>query len=135
MTTSLYNDEKQLGKYESLSTKTIEWANEKGILQKATPLAQAKKTLEEVHELIEALEAQEKGVESFVNSKGKTVNTKDEIKDALGDIEVTIQIGAKLQNLELIDCFESAYNVIKNRKGKIINGVFVKEADLNNSTK
>ena len=38
--------------YQELETKVLEWAGEKGILEKATPLAQAKKTLEEVNELI-----------------------------------------------------------------------------------
>ena len=33
-------------------------------------------------------------------------------------------------NLDLTDCVEQAYNEIKNRKGKMVNGVFVKESDL-----
>lgn len=32
--------------------------------------------------------------------------------------------------LDFVECVESAYNEIKDRKGKIINGQFVKEADL-----
>ena len=125
-TTSLYPT-KSGHKYDYLSEKTLEWAEEKGILAKATPLTQAKKTLEEVNELIEALEAQEKGLEQFVNSKGTLVNTKAEIKDAYGDIEVTIQIGAKMSKLKLLECFDSAYNVIKNRQGKMVDGQFVKD--------
>jgi hypothetical protein len=31
-------------------------------------------------------------------------------------------------NLKLLDCMEAAYNVIKDRKGKMVNGTFVKEA-------
>lgn len=31
---------------------------------------------------------------------------------------------------EFLDCLESAYNEIANRKGKMINGTFVKEQDL-----
>lgn len=31
----------------------------------------------------------------------------------------------------LKDCLQSSYDVIKDRKGKMINGVFVKESDLN----
>ncbi|MGV4405251.1 hypothetical protein ACQ1R0_03825 [Ornithobacterium rhinotracheale] len=34
---------------------------------------------------------------------------------------------ATAKNLTLVDCLESAYNVIKNRTGKMINGQFVKE--------
>lgn len=112
--------------YQQLEKLVLEWAEEKEILTKATPLAQAKKTFEEVQELIEAVEVQEYGFETFENSKGKLVNTKEEIKDAFGDILVTIIIGAKMQGLQLEDCLESAYNVIKNRTGKMINGQFVK---------
>lgn len=112
--------------YQQLEKLVLEWAEEKGILSKATPLAQAKKTFEEVQELIEATEVQEEGLETFENKKGKTCNTNDEIKDALGDILVTIIIGAKMQGLQLEDCLESAYNVINNRTGKMINGQFVK---------
>ena len=112
--------------YQQLEKLVLEWAEEKEILTKATPLAQADKTFEEVKELEFALWAQTHGLGTFVNKKGKTCNTNDEIKDALGDILVTIIIGAKMQGLQLEDCLESAYSVIKNRTGKMINGQFVK---------
>ena len=115
--------------YQELETKVLEWAGDKGILEKATPLAQAKKTLEEVEELLEAVGAQEKEHYFFTNTKGKEVVTADEIKDALGDILVTIIIGAKLQGLKLEDCLESAYNVISKRTGKMVDGVFVKDGN------
>ena len=114
-------------KYGELETKVLDWADDRGILDKATPLAQARKTEEEVHELIEACVAQQNGNETFTNSKGKLVNTKEELKDALGDILVTIIIGAELQGLNLEDCLESAYNVISKRSGKMIDGQFVKD--------
>lgn len=113
-------------KYEDLEALVLLWAKEKGILDNATPLAQADKTLEEVNELIEACEAQSKGLDSFINSKGNLVHTKDELSDALGDILVTLIIGAELQGLKLEDCLESAYNVISKRQGKMIDGKFVK---------
>ena len=115
--------------YQELEAKVLEWAGEKGILEKATPLAQANKTLEEVQELLEAVDAQEKEHYFFTNTKGKEVITADEIKDALGDILVTIIIGAKLQGLQLEDCLESAYNVISKRTGKMVDGVFVKDGN------
>ena len=62
-------------KFEELEEKVINWGAEKGILDKATPLAQCNKTFEEVEELKEALEAQEQGLETFINSKGFLVNT------------------------------------------------------------
>lgn len=114
-------------KYQQLELKVLDWADDKGILDKATPYAQAKKTVEEVEELMEAVEAQLKGKIEFVNSKGKIVNTEEEIKDALGDILVTIIIGAELQGLQLEDCLQSAYDVISKRTGKMVEGQFVKD--------
>ena len=114
-------------KYNELEPLVIEWAREKGILNKATPYAQAKKTFEEVEELIEACEAQSKDKIEFVNSKGKLVNTQEELKDALGDILVTIIIGAEMQGLKLEDCLQSAYNVISKRTGVMKDGQFVKD--------
>lgn len=114
-------------KYNELEPLVIEWAKEKGILEKATPLAQCDKTFEEVEELCEALEYQSINIESFTNSKDKEVNTKEEIKDALGDILVTIIIQAEMQGLKLEDCLQSAYDVISKRTGKMINGQFVKD--------
>ena len=113
--------------YKELEKLVLEWAKEKGILEKATPLAQCNKTIEEVEELKEALINQNASRVTYKNSKGKKVNTKEEIKDALGDILVTIIIGAKLQGLQLEDCLESAYNVISKRTGKMVNGQFVKD--------
>lgn len=115
--------------YNELEKNVLDWADDKGILEKATPLAQANKTLEEVNELIEAVTAQQNNLPNFVNSKGKLVNTEAEIQDAFGDILVTIIIGAELQYLELIKCLESAYNVISKRNGQMIDGMFVKNEE------
>lgn len=118
--------------YQELEKLVIEWAGDKGILEKATPLAQAGKTLEEVNELIFALTLKDKyDVEELESFSGETVfNSNEEIKDALGDILVTIIIGAELQGLKLEECLESAYNVIKNRSGKMVNGQFVKDTPI-----
>ena len=90
------------------------WAQEKGILDKATPMAQALKTLEETTELCTA-----------INS-----NDRAEIIDAMGDIMVTLIIQAKMQGLKLEECLESAYNVISKRTGKMVNGQFVKDIEV-----
>ena len=50
--------------------------------------------------------------------------------DAVGDIMVVL-IGYCMQrNLSLQMCLESAYEEIKDRKGKVVDGIFIKEADL-----
>lgn len=54
----------------------------------------------------------------------------DEV-DAVGDILVVL-IGYCMQrNLDIQECLELAYKEIKDRKGKVVDGIFVKEADLN----
>jgi len=54
------------------------------------------------------------------------VNRAEEI-DAVGDILVVL-IGYCLQRgLDIEECLSVAYNVIKNRTGKVVNGVFVKD--------
>lgn len=113
--------------YIELEERVIVWAKEKGILDKATPLKQAEKTLEEVQELIEAVTSQHNKLTDFINTKGNKVNTEAEIKDAFGDILVTIIIGSKMQNLSLLDCLESALNVIEKRTGKMVDGQFIKD--------
>jgi hypothetical protein len=115
---------------EQLEQLVIKWADEKGILAKATPLTQFSKTEEEVEELGLALQAQEKGWETFINGKDKRVKTKEEIEDGIGDSLVTLIIGAKMQGLTLQQCLQSAYDVISKRKGQIIDGIFVKSEDL-----
>lgn len=50
---------------------------------------------------------------------------------SIKDIVTRLSIIAERYDAELDWCLESAYNEIKDRKGKMINGVFVKESDLN----
>ena len=74
-------------------------------------LGQLQKLHEEVYELAEA---------RIVNDFGAEV-------DAIGDITVVL-IGYCLQRgLTLEQCLESAYDEIKNRTGKVVDGVFVKD--------
>ena len=87
------------------------WAKDKGILDNATPIKQALKTQEEVTELLNAI----------------VDNDRAEIIDAIGDIMVTLIIQAKMQNLDLFECLQSAYNVISKRTGKMVNGQFLKD--------
>lgn len=98
--------------YNQLEDLVIDWAKEKGILEKATPVKQAYKTLEECGELLHAIGSDNKG----------------EIIDSLGDILVTIIIQAEMQGLKLTDCLESAYNVISKRTGVMKDGQFHKDA-------
>lgn len=55
---------------------------------------------------------------------------KEALKDGIGDVIVTLIILAQQNNMTLQECLEFAYDEIKNRKGETVNGVFVKESDL-----
>lgn len=113
--------------FEELNERVITWAEKKEILKKANPLAQIDKTIEEVLELRDAVFAKMNGLETYVNAKGLTVNTDIELKDGLGDSDVTLKIQCKMQDLNPLDCLETALNVIEKRTGKIKKGQFVKD--------
>ncbi|MFC6290650.1 MazG-like family protein [Levilactobacillus angrenensis] len=51
--------------------------------------------------------------------------------DSVGDILVVLTIYCQQRGLSIRDCLELAYEQISGRKGKLVNGVFVKEVDLN----
>lgn len=113
--------------YYSLYERVITWAENKGILENATALAQIDKTREEVEETRDALLAQRNGVGVYINSKGEQKRTFDEIKDGFGDILVTVLIGCELQGLDPMECLEAAVEVIEGRTGKMVDGKFVKD--------
>ena len=93
--------------------KIIEWAKARE-LDKADCKAQMLKMVEELGELAE----------------GIAKDRPDQIKDSIGDVFVVLTILAEQLGLDLTDCVGLAYNEIKDRKGKMVNGVFVKEQDL-----
>lgn len=97
----------------SITDKIREWSVERN-LHTADPHKQALKLGEEFGELFEGL------------AKGNEELT----KDALGDMYVVMTIMAQQLGFSIEECIEIAYEEIKDRKGKMIDGVFVKESDL-----
>lgn len=89
----------------------VEWAIERGITTNASTEMQFIKLQEEIGEL----------------AIGIIKRNKDEIQDAIGDCIVVLTILAKMYDMKIEDCINSAYAEIKNRKGKMNNGTFVKE--------
>jgi NTP pyrophosphatase (non-canonical NTP hydrolase) len=49
------------------------------------------------------------------------------IIDAIGDVQVVLIILAAQYDLDVDDCLNTAYLQIKDRKGKTVNGIFIKE--------
>jgi NTP pyrophosphatase (non-canonical NTP hydrolase) len=98
--------------YANVEMKVIQWGEARQIVQNSTPFAQAMKTNEELKELFEAIEA----------------NDRVAMADAYGDILVTLIMGCATADLDLVECLEGAYNEIKDRKGHLSKeGLFIKE--------
>lgn len=57
-------------------------------------------------------------------------NNMEELKDSIGDVVVTLIILAQQSGLTLKECLECAYEEIKDRTGKNINGIYIKSEDL-----
>lgn len=89
------------------------WAKNKG-LDKADPTKQMLKVVEEVGEVAAAL----------------VRNDQDALRDGIGDVTVTLIILAMQNDMDLYECLNCAYDEIKGRTGKMVNGVFVKSSDL-----
>lgn len=93
-----------------LDKKIVEWGRFKGI---NNPDKQTIKLFEEAGELAHEI------CRSRYDS--------DELKDALGDIQVVMLILADILSLDLEECKQMAYDTISKRKGKNIDGCFVKD--------
>lgn len=129
--------EKKPMNYEELSTLVLQWGEDKGIFAKSTPLRQLDKTQEELDETKEALQKlasltdQQILSEKLLTDDPDTLDLEEdalaEAKDGIGDMLVTIILLAKMVNMDTVDCLQSAYDVIKKRTGKMINGQFVKD--------
>ena len=88
------------------------WARDKNLIEGSTPSKQLEKLNEEVGELYE----------------GIAKDCKAETRDAIGDVCVVLCIVAAQVGLSFDDCLESAWDEIKDRRGKMVDGIFVKEA-------
>lgn len=97
--------------HQNKETEIIHWAEQRGILPNASRMAQACKTLEEVAELIQAIHDDDM----------------DAIRDAIGDIYVTIVIQAAANQMSLVECSDAAWDEIKGRTGRMVGGQFVKD--------
>lgn len=95
--------------------KIQQWIKDRN-LQTADPRIQMCKTIEELGELASAINK----------------NNLEGAKDGIGDTIVTLICISMQLDLNFNECLNYAYNEIKDRKGKMINGVFVKEQDYLN---
>lgn len=90
------------------------WAHDRNLIKGSTSKAQLCKLMEEVGELAVSL--------------NKNLG-KDNLTDAIGDCMVVLTILATQNDTSIRECLLHAWLQIKDRKGKMVDGVFIKEND------
>lgn len=101
--------------FTNLIDRVVDWAEARNIFSPtdgSDAKSQMLKCVAEIGELADAI------------NKGDH----DDIKDGIGDVLVTLILTSEFSDLTLLECLAAAYDEIKDRKGKMVNGVFVKEA-------
>jgi len=101
----------KLSTLDDMVTNVTGWAQEKGLLEKENAPKQMLKVMEEVGETASAI---------LKNDHAKII-------DGIGDSFVTLIVLSKQLGLEPLYCLEVAWNEIKHRKGKMVDGTFIKE--------
>ena len=118
--------------------KILTWANDRNIIKGSAAQQQYPKLLEENIELFATLHPEKSADEikdSVINiiydllerGKIKQAPAGKTIADDVGDNMVVLAIMARQEGLTVTECLEHAYNDIKDRKGQMIDGIFVKE--------
>ncbi len=97
--------------FKELEQKVIFWGAKRGIIRKDNIHKQTLKFFSEAGELADAILEQDR------------VKT----KDGFGDVLVTLIINSYQLDFDLTECLEAAYNEIKDREGKTVDGVFIKD--------
>ena len=97
---------------DELDEKVGQWHEDRNLIDGSTDQAQMLKLMEEFGELSSDI------------ARGK------DIKDSIGDIMVVLRNIAGRHKLGLAECYAVAYNDIKDRRGRMEDGIFVKEADM-----
>lgn len=91
-----------------------QWAHDRNLIEGSDRFRQMVKLVEEQGELAAGIA---KGNEAMVI-------------DSIGDMAVVLTIMAAQSGVDIERCIEFAYQEIKDRKGRMIDGVFVKESDI-----
>ena len=92
----------------TLIDKIMKWHEDRNLIEGSTDKDQVLKLQQELGELSDSVCKQK------------------DMKDDLGDMMVIMLNIMKRNNITMEECLETAYNDIKDRKGKMIDGIFVK---------
>jgi NTP pyrophosphatase (non-canonical NTP hydrolase) len=91
--------------------KILKWADDRNLVQGSNTQAQMLKLMEEVGELAHAVAR----------------NRVFEASDALGDMFVVMTILCAQLGISMDACVEYAYEQIKDRRGRMVDGIFIKD--------
>jgi len=108
-TNSMTHDEQE--RLLTLITRVVDWHHDRNLIEGSTDKDQTLKLLQELGELSDSV------------CKGK------DISDDIGDMLVVMLNIVERNGLNLTKCLERAWSDIKDRKGKMVDGIFVKEGD------
>lgn len=87
------------------------WAEDRNLISGSTPKTQMLKLTSEIGELAD------------------DINKQADPTDSIGDCLVVLTILAAQHNTTLLDCLAHAYDQIKDRKGVMLDGVFIRDTD------
>ena len=102
----------------------LEWADDKDLLHEENADKQFMKFVEEVFEFKTEMDLW------CTHSEILSSINKEHMEDEMGDIFVTLIILCEDLGIDPIVCLEMAYKKISKRRGRTINGTFVKSEDL-----
>lgn len=135
--------------FEEFKNNVEKWAEERGIYEQSTEAHQQAKALEEIGEYLTAENDDERmdaigdiavcivNAAYFVREPLKPYDT---TTDWIGEVAKSVcgsyyaqslselKTCARYEDLNFNDCLEKAWNEIKKRKGRMVNGKFVKNA-------
>jgi len=89
-----------------------QWAEDRNLIEGSDLKSQFVKLIEEAGELANAI------------AKKNDI----EFADAIGDMVVVLTIMAAQNGMMIEDCIDNAWQEIKDRKGKMVDGIFLKDA-------
>lgn len=115
--------------FEELDRLVTFWGIDKDLIEKENSDKQFMKFIEEVFEFKAEMDWIIQSEKSNIDVEYKLSKFKD-MKLEMGDILVTLIILSAQLDIDLVECLEMAYEKISKRKGKTIDGIFVKEEDL-----
>lgn len=108
--------------FRMLQADVLRWAKDKDLLHEENADKQFMKFIEEVFEFKTEFDDKQRFAPDCID-----INN---LKLEMGDIFVTLIILCEQLGLDPLMCLDMAYEKISKRKGRTINGVFIKEEDL-----